>query len=121
MKRFGFFSELPKADAIRVLRGNLGKGPQVDSEKILDYLRSGTQVVAVAGVVVDLLAENATIIGPPHEFSDGEWLWSADVVHYVEVYHLRIPDEFVSHMRGNNWVPKVPENARDVVSEKWKG
>jgi hypothetical protein len=120
MKRFGFFSELPKADAIRVLRENLGEGPQMDEERILNYLRTGTQMVAVAGVVFDLLAKDESIIGPPHEFSDGEWLWSADVLHYVMHYHLRVPEGFVSHMRGNNWVPRVPGNIQQTVSERWK-
>jgi hypothetical protein len=119
-RRIGFYDGLPKADAVRELQAGRADGPQADEDLILNYLRNGTQVVAVAGLAVDLLSKNGDIIGPPHEFSDGVWSWTADVIHYVKQYHVRVPNEFVAHMRSNGWIPKPPQDSKSAVSNRWE-
>ena len=37
--------------------------------------------------------------------SDGVWVWSNAVAHYVRRHHFRVPVDFVMHMAGRNWVP----------------
>lgn len=48
-------------------------------------------------------------------------MWPLDLPYYVERYHVVVPDEFVEHMKRNEWrVPAVSEERLveiDVVSE----
>jgi hypothetical protein len=66
----------------------------------------------VPGISYDLLAETETIIGPPHVFTDGEWAWTADEIYYLEKYHIEVPDEFVQHMKANNWKCPLVDDSR---------
>jgi hypothetical protein len=117
--RFGFFTSRPKSEAIGELECLRSDTPQENESLILKYLESGTQVVAVAGLASDLLSKGGDIVGPPHEFSDGVWSWTADVVHYVKRYHVRVPEAFVDHMKANSWVPSDVVDAKSVVSTNW--
>ena len=45
-----------------------------------------------------------------HRFTDGEWLWSESLPHYVERHAVSLPEEFVNCMRPRGWrVPEIPE------------
>ncbi len=46
---------------------------------------------------------------------DGIWAWYADLVYYVEKYHVRLPNEFMEHMKMNNWMVP-PEETVDVFN-----
>ncbi|WP_431683493.1 hypothetical protein [Kitasatospora sp. KL5] len=35
--------------------------------------------------------------------------WRADLAHYVERYHLRLPPAFLEHAAANGWVPPCPD------------
>jgi hypothetical protein len=118
-KHFGFYGSRPKPEAVRELKASRSNVPQPDEDAILKYLQNGTQVVAVAGLAVDLLSKDGEIIGPPHEFSDGVWSWTSDVIHYVKRYHVRVPAEFVEHMRNSDWLPKPLQGGRSDVTGRW--
>jgi len=51
-------------------------------------------------------------IGPPHQLTDGVYIWPADLAYYVRTYHVRLPRAFVIHARNNDY--QVP--AVDVAS-----
>jgi hypothetical protein len=38
---------------------------------------------------------------------DGVWIWPEGLAHYVERHSVRLPEEFVDHMRSRSWV--VPD------------
>jgi hypothetical protein len=38
---------------------------------------------------------------------DGVWIWPEGLAHYVERHSVRLPEEFVDHMRSCSWV--VPD------------
>lgn len=117
--RFGYFDRRPKAEAIAELESLRSNSPQENEAMILKYLQSGTQVVAVAGLATDLLSLGGDIIGPPNEFSDGVWSWTSDVIYYVERYHIRLADDFIAHMKRNNWIPTPIVNKIPIVASTW--
>lgn len=117
---FGFLNKLPLQAAVQLLENGRSEKPQPDEDQILNYLQNGTQVVAVAGIVRDLLSKNCEVVGPPHEYSDGVWSWTSDMIHYVRRYHFRVPDAFVSHMRASNWIPKVPREDMTTTLKRWQ-
>ena len=106
---FGFFDDLPleqRRDAVHRLCSETQRHP--DTEKSMNYLRAGVPFMLIAGVTRDWLSEDQKVIGPPHVLTDGKWSWTADVSYYLERYGLSLPEDFVTHMKSNDWkVPKV--------------
>lgn len=119
IKKFGFFDESPESEAVQRLESLKNEGPLEDEQKVLKYLRSGAQLMAVAGVVDDLLASPRETIGSPHVFSDGSWCWTADVIYYVENHHIAVPDEFLSHMRANDCNCPEVANKQELIGQVW--
>jgi hypothetical protein len=39
--------------------------------------------------------------------TDGQYAWPSDLAYYVERYHVRLPDDFVSVIAAHGW--RVPE------------
>ena len=76
-----------------------------NSCEILGYLREGKIKGMIMGFVPDLLSESKIRI-PASILTDGEWCWTEDLIYYVEKYNLRLSEEFVRHMKKNEW--KVP-------------
>lgn len=56
-------------------------------------------------------------ISTPHE-ADGTWAWYGDLAYYVEKYHVRLPNEFIEHMKMNNWMVS-PEDTVDIDNLQW--
>jgi hypothetical protein len=50
--------------------------------------------------------------------SDGDWVWRQDLAYFVERYRIRLPEEFLRHVRS---VPtgRVAESSVDV-GELWE-
>jgi len=75
-----------------------------DRAKIIVYLRSGIVIRDDLGYascrfgsgIPDEVMGNA-------ELSDGVWVWPEGLAVYVELFNVRLPDEFVAHMRANDW------------------
>jgi hypothetical protein len=43
------------------------------------------------------------------DLTDGVWVWPEGLAHYVQVHSVRLPDEFIDHMRSQGWrVPAEP-------------
>jgi hypothetical protein len=43
------------------------------------------------------------------EQSDGIWLWPEGLVHYVQDHDIRLPDQFLSHIRNRGYCPSPTE------------
>jgi hypothetical protein len=35
--------------------------------------------------------------------TDGSWVWPEGLVHYVEVHHVRLPEEFIQEVQQRDW------------------
>lgn len=119
LQRAGCFGWMPEDEAI-VLLNELKSGvPRPDQETILKYLRSGTQAFAIPGLAEDLLSPSRAVIGPPHIFTDGEWIWSADLLHYIQHYNVEVPAAFVRRMRERNWTCPPVMNLEELDFGLW--
>lgn len=110
-----------------------------DRGKIVDYLRNGLVFMSSLGWATCRFPD-----GPSNEemgcrdLTDGAWVWPEGLWIYVQRYGVRLPDEFVQHMRQSGFqtskqssagqeAPKLDPRLRNspswtsvVDSEFWK-
>ncbi|NED11579.1 hypothetical protein [Streptomyces sp. SID9124] len=125
IKRAGFYREIggqaTTADDAPSLRDAVqASGPQ-DEDRILAYLESALEIYTTMGAERDALAGDEWITGAGSLVTDGTWLWPTDLVHYVRRHHVALPQEFLDHIRANDYtVPAVPdEQALYVFQEEF--
>ena len=119
LQRFGFFAEMPRSDATQLLAALKSDQSQPNEERILSYLRGGVKLLLILGLARDLLDKEEPAIGPPDVFTDGTWLWTADVIYCVEKYHVRMPKTFISRMEEQGWRCPVVESAAEIVRDNF--
>lgn len=109
LRRVGFFRELRhgKADG-PVLKEAIRGAGDPDEPKVVSYLRAGHVLMASPGIVRDVLDPRGGIIGALGILTDGTYAWPSDLVHYVERYHARLPDELIAHMASLGW--RMPDH-----------
>ncbi|MER6299910.1 hypothetical protein ABT247_10100 [Kitasatospora sp. NPDC001539] len=78
------------------------QGP-ADARELVRYLRAGTVLAATTTLVRDVLSSEGDVIGGLHLLTDGCWLWSSDLAHYVERHHVALDPRFIAHARSNGW------------------
>ena len=111
-KIFGFFDFYARTNKTKVkleLSELKRDVPHPMEQNILHYLNGGHFIAYELGVVKDFLnqQEGIVLLGP-YIYTDGTWVWSSDVMYYVEKYHIQLPDDFLAHMAKNKWqCPKV--------------
>ena len=93
----------------------------VDNEKILSYLKNGRYLGmwrTEEGYLEDYF--NGKLKIECRTYTDGEWKWDADIIHYFENYNFKLSDEFINHMKENDWqVPKVPQSIIREMRKKY--
>lgn len=101
LRRVGFFREFyPDHASLPSLREQAGTRRIRSEERIVGYLRSGHMLAAVMEGMHDIIdgtpfAEGS---GCSSLYTDGVWVWRQDLPHYVERYHVQVPDDFVRHL-----------------------
>ena len=100
MKIVGLIKELePESPvllpSLGVLRGQLD--PE-SVDRVSAYLQAGEIVSDVMQFCTDPLNSSVRIPGGSGLQSDGVWVWRQDLYHYVESYHIALPQEFVAHI-----------------------
>jgi hypothetical protein len=83
---------------------------QADMPSVLAYLRAGQEWIRFhgwsycrfdCGIAPSALGDR--------DLTDGVWVWPEGLAHYVEVHSVRLPDEFIDHLRSQGWrVPAEP-------------
>ncbi|MFI1538439.1 hypothetical protein [Streptomyces anandii] len=125
MKRAGFYRETGRqataADDAPSLRDAVQDSGPWDEDRILGYLESGLEIYSTMGAERDVLTGEEWIVGSGSLMTDGTWLWPVDLTHYVRRHHAALPQEFLDHIRANDYtVPVVPdEQARRVFQEEF--
>jgi hypothetical protein len=77
---------------------------------ILAYLRGGQEWIRFNGWSYCRFAcgIDPSALGD-RDLTDGVWVWPEGLAHYVETHCVRLPDEFMNHMRSQGWrVPAEP-------------
>jgi hypothetical protein len=106
LRRVGFFREFAYGDPNGPsLRAAVRPDPAPDEIPMAVYLYRAVVLAAVSGASDDVLDPAGGYAPPPHLMTDGVWLWPADLSYYVRRYHVRLPDEFVAHMRARAFRP----------------
>jgi hypothetical protein len=94
------------------MREFMAPEPREDQGKTLAYLRSGVIFSYTMGA--DLTDRfdypnkanpiiDGSTVGGTTEMTDGEWFWFAGLIHFVEKYNVRLPDEFLRHAAAHGW------------------
>ena len=84
-----------------------------DRSKIIEYMRLGEPVFDVLEDVVDVVDGKEWIRSGPSLISDGEWLWRVDSIYYLSNYALDIPDDFLEHVRSQDYRPSSDIDVSD--------
>lgn len=98
MRRVGFFREFyPNDSSLPWLREHISTRRIRSESKIVEYLRSGHMLAAVMEGIIDIIDSTPFSEGSGCSslLTDGTWLWRQDLAHYVERYHVELPDDFV--------------------------
>ncbi|MFE3072143.1 hypothetical protein [Streptomyces sp. NPDC059247] len=99
----GFYDELDSLegqpngsihDAVRPV----GEPDEVD---LVAYLDAGHDLMDVLETARDVLTGRAHrhSVGCSSLMTDGAWLWRQDFPHYLETYHVPLPEEFLERVR----------------------
>lgn len=108
LRRIGFFYNLPLLDRIHILRALAQAREDAEEAAIVGYLESGRPYAAVPAVEDDVLLDDRPFIGPLHILTDGVFAWPRTLSYWVRRHHVRLPPEFVAHMKGADWV--IPQD-----------
>jgi hypothetical protein len=73
-----------------------------DRSRVVQYL-AGARAVAHAGGLS--YCRFGCGLNGCAELSDGVWLWPEGLAHYVEHHAVRLPDEFLDHVRNRDYSP----------------
>ena len=90
-----------------------------EKRSIVEYLRSGNQAACFAGYSF------CRIEGGPdneqmgcRELTDGEWIWPEGLAVYVDMFDVRLPEEFVATMRRHAYVvPQIDESRAERLGD----
>jgi hypothetical protein len=85
----------------------------------MQYLKAGTRLVGAAYSECDLLSRERKIISPSkYIYTDGEWLWTSELIYYVINYQVKLQKDFLAKIIELNYTcPDLDEKAKQKVSE----
>ena len=107
--RIGFFREMRHGKPTDPSLGAAVRATgDPDETRVVQYLSAGHVFMASPGLVKDALDPKGHVIGSLSVLTDGQYAWPSDLAYYVERYHVRLPDEFVSMISAHEW--RVPES-----------
>ena len=80
-----------------------------EKQMVIDYLKRGSRFIGFQGLSWCRFNCGDTNMGA-FELTDGTYLWPEGLVHYLEKHDVRLPQDFVDHVRKNLQV-ELPEYA----------
>ena len=111
MKKIGFWKEYRPELSEKTLLSEFDSNidPKSDySFELIDYLESGIKLTGLRCEFECLLTREE--IEGTYTYTDGEWVWTSELIHYVKYHRLKIPEELLSHMAENGYaIPSIEE------------
>ena len=105
LKSVGFFKEMDHGiDTEGTIMDYIDKGNKSEDVDIYKYLESGIEIIVVPETCYDVIDREKGISGVSSEYTDGIWIWPGDLAYYVKNYNLKLPDDFITTMKNNNWL-----------------
>lgn len=71
-----------------------------DKNKIINYLKNGSSCAQYLGWSTCRICRKENGFS---DFTDDKWIWPEGLAHYVEDHNVRLPREFINHMRNNGF------------------
>jgi hypothetical protein len=126
IKTVGFFREQPSSWGIKrehSIRDLVRPTGEPDEAAIVTYLVNGRDIFSEMGAELDILSsDNFPIAGGASLKTDGDWVWRLDLPHYVDAYHIALPDEFLRTIRSRDYVvPQLEEETLFSILEEVTG
>ncbi|MEV4704049.1 hypothetical protein [Actinoplanes sp. NPDC049316] len=117
LRRVGFYREIHPDSTLPWLRERSGTRRTRSEAEIVAYLRSGHMISAVMEGSRDVFDDTPFPEGSGCSsfLTDGAWVWRNDLSHYVEKYHVQMPDEFVRHLVESGF--RVPDMSPERLAE----
>lgn len=104
VKTVGYYKEMPhRIETTDSIYDFINKEKQERIKSICKYLDSGLELIVSPGVTEDIIEPLNGNSGTTSTFTDGIWLWPGDLSYYVRNYRLKLPDDFITTMKNNNW------------------
>lgn len=104
VKTVGYYKEMPhRIETTDSIYDFINKEKQERIKSICKYLDSGLELIVSPGVTEDIIEPLNGNAGTTSTFTDGIWLWPGDLSYYVRNYRLKLPDDFITTMKNNNW------------------
>jgi hypothetical protein len=94
------------------MRQFMAKDPWEHQAEVLAYLRSGHVLgLPMSADLPDWFDPSARAnpaIESGHKggvtpMTDGVWFWPAGLIHFIEKYNVRVPQEFIDHAASHAW------------------
>lgn len=87
----------------------------------IEYLRSGTVVVAARGMLPDHVRGDDEPTVPIIFYTDGEWVWTEEHIYYLEQYGIVPSSAFMSQIAGRRSAATVDDQKLREAEELIKG
>ena len=97
MKLIGFKELNGCNSCLESLYSNLSDVEYENTEQILNYLKKETFIFVRLDILRDIFTGD-TISYENHVLGDNEYVWSDELIYYVEKYNAKLPNEFVNHI-----------------------
>ena len=79
------------------LHSNISDVEYENKEQILNYLKKETFIFVRLDILRDIFTGD-TISYENRVLGDNEYVWSDELIYYVEKYNAKLPNEFVNHI-----------------------
>lgn len=90
--------------------------PDAERHRLLDYLNAAPVIVSGRGFEPDLFDPEGAQDTPSAHHTDGVWMWTASVPHYLAKHGVAPEPDLVEHVRRNGFtLPEVGQEARDAA------
>ncbi len=97
---FGFFNELGFRVGAEVPAVDLPRSTSPDKAAVVSYLRSGSPLVVVPGIMDDPLSDSGpSFPGGGSVLTDGQWLWPQVAAELVDLHDIAVPEGLLQRMR----------------------
>lgn len=115
LKMLGNYKEIPNGKRnLKSIKDFIMQEKYVFQDKILNYLKSGIAfAIAPGGELEDVINPKVGSAGLNVWMTDGKYAWGGYLAYYVEKYNLKIDEEFIEHMKKNNFKINITEREID--------
>lgn len=98
---------------LRVATSAPGTGQLPDAEvaAVAAYLEAGAPVLATTARTDDVVEPGRGRVVPMTWYTDGHWVWSGSVAHYLRAYRLAPEPDFLAHIRSRGRLLPVADPA----------